>query len=69
MISVTAAAREDSSASIVRSGAFAMKTLSLSSTPASVSYTHLLFALEVFLFCVLGVTAVSLIVYAAYAVG
>ena len=29
----------------------------------------LLFALEVFLFCVLGVTAVSLIVYAAYAVG
>ena len=28
-----------------------------------------LFALEVFLFCVLGVTAVSLIVYAAYAVG
>ena len=29
----------------------------------------LLFALEFFLFCVLGVTAVSLIVYAAYAVG
>ena len=33
------------------------------------AFRTLLFAFEFFLFCVLGVTAVSLIVYAAYAVG
>ena len=43
--------------------------LSFRKLDSSMQGQALLFALEVFLFCVLGVTAVSLIVYAAYAVG
>lgn len=43
--------------------------LSFRKLDSSMQGQALLFALEFFLFCVLGVTAVSLIVYAAYAVG